>query len=81
MVAPGDRCPSCERRVPLPKKSTSPTSEVVSLRTPPDTKDQFRETLEAVAEHWGLLGKPFHLYWTINYMLAEALAAPPKELG
>lgn len=35
-VGPGESCPTCNRRVPYPKKETSPDSRVKSLRIPAD---------------------------------------------
>jgi hypothetical protein len=51
---PGDKCPTCERKVPHPRKATSPESVVVSLRVPADEKAAFDETLEAFTEHLGV---------------------------
>ena len=80
-VAPGDKCPTCARRFPHPKKQSSPKSKVSAYRTPIDDAETHDATMEAWAEHWGLLQRPFWKFWLLTYAAAEALAAPPREIG
>ena len=80
-VHPGDRCPTCDRRVPHPKQATSPQSKTFSYRVPQDDADTHREMLDAWAEHWGILGEKHHLFKLVTLAAADALAGPPKDFG
>ena len=77
---PGEKCPSCERRIPYPKKSDSPKTKVFSVRIPIDDADVFTELVDAVAEHMSVREKPHHRYTAILLALALALQTPAKEL-
>lgn len=80
-VHPGDRCPTCERRVPFPKVATSPKTQTFSYRVPVDEAEVHRELLDAWAEHWGILGEKHHLFKLVMLAAVDALAGPPKDLG
>ena len=73
MIEPGKDCPTCKRRVPHPKKDTSPATKVVGIRVPTDDADTFAELVDAAAEHLGGKGKPHHRYWTLHYGLVALL--------
>ena len=80
-IAPGHDCPTCHRRVPHPKKPSSPTSKVVSIRVPIDDVETFEELLDAAAKHCGLADKPHHKYWTVLEGLVLLLQAPGEKRG
>lgn len=56
---PGETCVGCGRRVPHPKKSSSPKSRPISYRVPEEHMDTHKEILEAAARHAGVYDKPF----------------------
>lgn len=73
MVAPGDTCPSCERRVPHRRKASSPTTQPISYRVPLDEHEAHLEVLDALAELLGIKQEPFHRYKAISYAAASVL--------
>lgn len=76
-VSPGEKCPTCDRRVNHPKKSTSPTTKVFSVRVPLDALESWEIALDAAAEHLGIGTKaPHHRFQTLNAGLALILQAP-----
>lgn len=72
-VSPGDTCPTCERRVPHPKKTSSPKTKTMSLRVPVDAADDFDEIYEAAARHLGCYEEPHWKYKTALTALALLL--------
>lgn len=70
---PGTTCPSCERRIPFPKKSNSPTTRPLAYRIPLDEADAHLEVLDAVAELLGISEEKFHRFKTISYCAAAVL--------
>jgi hypothetical protein len=79
-VEPGQECKLCKRRVPHPKKETSPKSKVFSVRIPIDDAETFCELVDAAAEHHGLKSKPYHSYWILLYGVTLLLQAEKGEL-
>ena len=61
-VAPGDKCPTCERRVPHPKKADSPQSKVFAYRVPLDDAETHGEILDAAATELGIFSEPHHRF-------------------
>lgn len=61
-LLPGDPCPACKRKIPHPKKESSPTSKTVSFRVPLDAAEDFKEILDAAEEHCEAAGEPFSKY-------------------
>lgn len=72
-VEPGDECPTCNRKVPHPRKTSSPESKPVSYRVPMDEIDAHRVVLEEAAKHLGTAGRPHEIFWTYTYALAAVL--------
>ena len=80
-LSPGSKCPSCERRIPYPKKASSPKTRVLSIRVPADDYDALKEVIEAASYAQDPLrddGKlvrerPHWQYWTVFFALAEWL--------
>ena len=64
--SPGHDCPTCHRRIPHPKKDTTPTNRPFSFRIPEEERDAFREVLEAASRHIGNHDKPFWQWNTVN---------------
>ncbi len=50
---PGERCPRCTRRVPKPRKSSSPTTKRIVAAAPPDLADSLTAWLDALQESAG----------------------------
>jgi hypothetical protein len=72
-VHPGEKCPTCERKVPHPKRATSPTSKTKSFRLPLDVADSYDELVEAAAEHLGIAKEPFAHFNAVNAGLVLVL--------
>jgi len=66
--------------VPFPKKPSSPTSRVLSLRIPADEFDTFKEVLAAAEDHADVSDQPFAAYKTLSLSLALLLQDPLPEL-
>lgn len=80
-MEPGSTCPTCERRIPHPKKKTSPKSKVISYRVPEEVQVEYQEVLEAAATHAGTIGKPFWQWQTMNLALALLLQGPADPVN
>lgn len=72
-VSPGETCQLCKRRVPHPKKSTSPTTKPLAYRAPLDEYDAHLEAIDTVADILGIKANKYHRFTTINYALAVVL--------
>lgn len=79
-VQPGETCERCKRRVPHPKKATSPTTKVWSTRVPIDDAETFSELVDAAAEHHGLSSRPHHRFWCLLYAVTLLLQQERGEL-
>lgn len=64
-VTPGETCPECNRRVPHPRKPSSPKSKVVGFRIPVDEADDVMEAWKMRAERLGVLKMP---HWQKHYL-------------
>lgn len=73
MIEPGQTCPTCERRLPHPRKQTSPDSVVFSYRVPVDEADAHREVREETARFLGTHERPHWQFWTMTFALATVL--------
>ena len=81
-LEPGQKCPTCSRRVNHPRKSTSPESEVDSFRVPAGEKALSREVEEIAARHAGINTEA--PYWRFRYRVgldAFVLQQPPGFLA
>lgn len=47
---PGERCQLCTRRVPKPRKSSSPTSKRIVVTLPPDRAESLDDALDGLQE-------------------------------
>lgn len=72
-IHPGDTCPTCARRLPFPKKETSPKTRPLAYRIPLDEADAHLEVIDAVAELIGVTGEKYHRYKTMNFALIAVL--------
>jgi len=80
-LTPGQTCPSCARRIPYPKKDTSPDTRSITLRVPIDEAESFEEIFEAAAKHIGAHDQPHWRYRTVLWGFVLALeSAGAKEL-
>jgi len=73
MIEPGQTCPTCERRLPHPRKQASPDTVVMSYRLPADEADAHREILETAARFLGTHERPHFVFWTMAFALAAVL--------
>jgi hypothetical protein len=70
---PGEKCPTCERKVPHPRKESSPTSKTRAYRLPVDENTSHEDVYAAAAEYVGAKGKPFEQFKTYTVALAALL--------
>jgi hypothetical protein len=70
---PGEKCPTCERKVPHPRKESSPTSKTRAYRLPVDENTSHEDVYTAAAEFVGAKGKPFEQFKTYTIALAALL--------
>lgn len=73
MIEPGQTCASCGRRMPHPRKPTSPDSRPLSYRVPVDEFDAHKVVLAEASRHLGTTGRPHEVFWTYTYALAAVL--------
>lgn len=77
-IEPGQSCPTCERRVPYPKREQSPISKPVSYRVPLDEYDAHKDVFETAARFLGTFERPHWQFQT--YALALALVLQDESL-
>jgi hypothetical protein len=63
----------CKRRVPHPRKESSPDSKTVSYRVPLDEHTAHTEVLDAAKQHLGVAGQPHENFKAITLALALVL--------
>lgn len=72
-LEPGTTCPACERRIPYPRRDTSPDTRSITLRVPVDEAESFEEIFEAAADHISAHDQPHWRYRTALWGLVLAL--------
>ena len=72
-VHPGDTCPTCSRRVPLPKKQSSPTTKPIAYRVPLNEYEAHLEVIDAVADLLGIKSEPYHRFKALSFACAAVL--------
>lgn len=72
-LEPGQECVSCGRRMPYPKRLTSPTSKTRSYRLPVDEDEAHEEVLTQAAKHLGTFERPHWQFQTLTIALALVL--------
>ena len=72
-IPEGQECPTCMRRVPRAKKSSSPKTKVVSLRVPVSDAETFEEILVQAAKNADLYEKGHWRYFTVLRGLVHVL--------
>lgn len=75
-LEPGETCPTCERRVPHPKKESSPKSKAFAFRVPEDLSEPFTVLEEEAVAHVKLKGAKFQRYNLYNVALYHLLQDP-----
>ena len=78
-LAPGQTCFGCGRRIPYPRKETSPDSRVVRFRIPLDEYEEFVEIQDAAAQHIGVYKSPYWKYRLSLRGCADLLTGPSAE--
>ena len=68
-IEPGQTCPECKRRVPHPKKPSSPKTKVFAVRVPVDEIEAFTELIDVAARHLAAQARPHHRFWALHYAL------------
>ena len=75
---PGQTCGVCKRRVPHPRKESSPVTKTVSYRVPVDEHEAHKDVLETAAKFLGVHEQP---HWQFKAMsLALALVLQDEDL-
>lgn len=69
-LEPGTVCGTCKRKVPHPRKPSSPTSKTFAYRVPVDEAEAHADVLDQAARFVGVAEQPF---WNFK-VLALALA-------
>ena len=77
-ATPGSTCPLCQRRIPHPKKDTSPKTKTFSYRVPVDDAGVHDEILSAAARHLGIYQDP-HWRWQLATRGAALILQGPPE--
>jgi hypothetical protein len=70
---PGEKCPTCDRRVNHPKRESSPTSKTFAYRVPVDEQEAHAETLDVAARYVGVAEQPFATFKLMALALALVL--------
>lgn len=73
MIAPGQTCENCGRRVPHEKKPSTPKTKPFHYHAPADDADSHREVIEVTAEFLGVHTRPYWMYWLVTYACARVL--------
>ena len=72
-IEPGQTCSNCGRRVPHPRKPSSPDTKVFSYRVPLDEADAHAEIRDQAAKFLGTAGRPHDVFWTLTFALATVI--------
>lgn len=70
---PGQTCGVCKRRMPHPRKESSPVTKTVSYRVPVDEAEAHREVLEESAKFLHTHERPHWQFHTLTLALAVVL--------
>lgn len=73
MIEPGQTCESCGRRMPHPRKHTSPDTVVFSYRVPVDEAEAHKVVRDEAAKFLATAGRPHDVFWTLTFALAAVL--------
>lgn len=73
MIEPGKTCEGCGRRMPHPRKQTSPDSIVFSYRVPADEAEAHRDVLRETARFLHTHERPHWQFWTYTIALSVVL--------
>lgn len=80
-LEPGQTCPRCDRRVPHPRKESSPReTKTDSFRAPADLVDELRERLDRLAADTGLASRPYSKARVLMLLLTLADAVSRETL-
>lgn len=68
---PGTTCPTCDRRIPHPKKESSPkdTKQLNLGKAPADYTEEIKQRLDDQAEAWGISHLPNHRWKVLDLAL------------
>lgn len=73
LPVPGEPCPACERRVPLPKTEKTPPTKHKGYWVPADEHKAHEEVLETAAKFLGCYEQAFYEFKTVTLALALVL--------
>ena len=76
-LPPGTTCEACKRKIPYPRKETSPLSKTFSYRVPADEAVAHQELMEEAARYVGVAEQPFERF----KLLALAVALVLQDEG
>ena len=77
-LEPGTECPECRRRIPHPKKPTSPKTKPKAYRVPVEEREAHEDVLAQAAKHLGTHERPHWEFQT--YTIALALVLQDEKL-
>ena len=80
-LSPGTTCDKCGRKVPHPRKPSSPKSAVKSYRIPADAREEWDEMVDAAASYMGIEKEPYATYKVLLTALVILLQTPANEIG
>lgn len=70
---PGQKCPTCNRRVNHPRKDSSPQTRTISYRLPTDEYEAHEDVAETAARFIGVHERPHWRYLLNTYAYAAVL--------
>lgn len=79
--APGEVCPTCERRVNYPKKESSPKSRVKSFRIPEENADFDQHFLEACLTVGITTAHKYPIFKFLDWVTDVILSDPDRWQG
>lgn len=77
-LEPGQTCETCKRKVPYPRRESSPSSKTFAYRVPNDEAVAHQELLEEAARFVGVAEQPFERFKLLA--LAVALVLQDESL-
>ncbi len=73
VAQPGEDCPTCERRVPLPKTEKTPPTKHKGYWVPADEYEAHVEILDQTAKFLGCYEQAFYEFKAVTVALAVVL--------
>ena len=68
-LPPGTTCEACKRKIPYPRRESSPLSKTFSYRVPADEAVAHKELLDECQRFVGLAEQPFSVFRLLSLAL------------